>query len=112
MGATISSEGEFWIAAVHVIAADDDVFQTFVAPFVRDVAGQFVVARGSGNVRLGGEDFMLPALFIRGGDGFELVFDFGLVGCGRRGEAHDGSLGVRKERRMKRQRQITQGAGE
>ncbi len=50
-------EGALWIAAVNVVAADDYVFQAFVPPLVGDVAGQFVVARGAGDVRLGGEDF-------------------------------------------------------
>ena len=70
-------EGTLGIAAVDVVAADDDVFEAFVAPLVGDVASQFVIARGAGDVRFGGEDVMLAAFFVRRGNGFELVFDFG-----------------------------------
>ena len=70
----------------------------FLAPLVGDVAGEFVVARGTGNVRLGGEDVMLAALFVRGGHSFEFVFDVGFVGGRGWSEAEDGSLGVGKER--------------
>ncbi len=55
---------ELWIGAIDVVAADDDIFQPFLPPFIRDVASQFIVPGGAGDVRLGGEDVMLFALFV------------------------------------------------
>ena len=74
--------GGLGIAAVDVVAADDNVLQTLGAPLVGDVASQFVVARGAGDVRLGGEEVMLAAFFVGGGNGFEFVFDLSLVSRG------------------------------
>src|SRR5260370_26914416 len=86
-------KGGLWIRAVYVVTADDDVLKTLLAPLVGDVAGQFVVARGAGDVRFGGEDVMLAALFVGGGNGFEFVFDLGFVSGSRWRESEDGSLG-------------------
>src|ERR1039457_658645 len=85
---------ELWIAAVDVVAADDDIFEAFGAPLVGDVASEFVVAGGAGDVRFSGEDVMLAALFVGGGDPLEFVFDLSFVGGGCGSEAEDGSLGV------------------
>ena len=98
----------FWIAAVNVVAADDDVFEAFGAPLVGDVASQFVVARGAGDVRFGGEEVMLAALFVGGGNGFEFVFDLSFVSGGRGSEAEDGSLGIRGQRCAEHERQTIQ----
>ena len=84
----------FGLDAVNIVAADDDIFEAFLPPLVGDVASEFIVARGAGNVRLGGEDVMLAAFFVRGGDGFEFVFDVGFVSGRGRSEAEDGGLGV------------------
>ena len=40
------------IRAVDVVAADDDVFESLLAPFGGDVLGEFVVALRSGDVGL------------------------------------------------------------
>jgi hypothetical protein len=85
---------ELGIAAVNIVAADDDVIEAFVAPLIGDIAGEFVIARGAGDVRLRREDVMLAALFVGGGNGFESGFDLGLVRGGGGSEAEDGSLGV------------------
>ena len=45
--------GGFGIGAVHVVAADDDVFEALLSPFVANVFGEFVVALRSGDVGLG-----------------------------------------------------------
>ena len=92
--------GGFWICAVDVVAADDDVFESLLLPFIGDVVGEFVVAFRSGDVRLLREDAVLAAFFVGRGDGFEFVFDFGFVGGGGGGEAEDGLGGgaVRAER--------------
>jgi hypothetical protein len=66
---------KFWIAPVNVIAANDDIIKSFLTPLIGNVASQFVVARRTGNVRLGGEEMMLTAFFIRGGDCFEFCLD-------------------------------------
>ena len=68
--------GGFWIRAVDVVAADDDVFESLLLPFVADVFGEFVVALRSGDVGFLGEDAVLAAFFIGRGDGFEFVFDW------------------------------------
>src|SRR5260370_42561743 len=86
-------KGGLWIRAVYVVTADDDVLKTFLAPLVGDVAGQFVVARGAGDVRFGGEDVMLAALFVGGGNAFEFIFDLGFVSSSGWRESEDGSLG-------------------
>src|SRR5580692_7577085 len=88
---------ELWIGTVDVVATDDNVLQPFLPPLVGDVASEFMVARRAGDVRFSGEDVMLAALFVGGGDGFELGFDLSFVrgGCGS--EAEDGSLGVSRE---------------
>src|ERR1039457_6943833 len=70
---------ELWIAAVDVVAADDDIFEAFGAPLVGDVASEFVVAGGAGDVRFSGEDVMLAALFVGGRDRLEFVFDLSFV---------------------------------
>jgi hypothetical protein len=69
--------GEFRVAAVNVIAADDYVFEPVVAPLVGDVAGEFVVAGGAGDVGLGGENFVLAAFALGRGDGFKFFFEGG-----------------------------------
>ena len=82
--------GGLWIGAVNVVAADDDVFESLLPPFVGDVVGEFVVALRSGDVGLCGEDAVLAAFFVGRGDGFEFGFDFGFVGGGGGSEAEDG----------------------
>ena len=83
---------EFWIASVNVVAADDDIIEAFLSPLIGDVAGQFVVARRTGNMRLGGEKMMLTALLVGGWDCFEFCLDL-IFACRRgRSEAQDGSL--------------------
>ena len=109
-------KGGFGIAAVNVVAADDDILEPFVSPLVGDVAGEFVVARRSGDVRFGGEDVVLAAFFVRRGNGFEFIFDFSFVSCGSRSEAEDGGLrrswararkkGAGRGREVRRQLQI------
>jgi hypothetical protein len=48
-------------------------------------------------MRLGGKDVMLTALFVGGGNCFELVFDLDLMGgCGR-SEAKDRGLGANRQ---------------
>jgi hypothetical protein len=89
---------EFRIGTVDIIAANDDVFEAFLPPLVGDVASEFVVARGAGNVGLSGEDVMLAAFFVRGRDGFELSFDLSLVSRRRRSEAENRGLGLGEER--------------
>src|ERR1700693_3774713 len=92
---------ELWIAAVDIIAADEDVLQSFLPPLGRDVASEFIVAWGAGDVRFSGEDVMLAALFVGGGNGFELDFDLSFVRGGYGSEAEDGSLGVNRDARAK-----------
>src|ERR1700675_4201955 len=92
---------ELWIGTVDIVAADNHVLQPFLPPQVGDVASEFIIAWGAGDVRFSGEDVMLAAFFVRGGNGFELDFDLSFVrgGCGS--EAEDGSLGVNREARAK-----------
>src|ERR1019366_8098827 len=92
-------KGALGIAAIDVVAADDDVFQAFVSPLVGDVTSEFVVANGARDVRLGGEDVMLAAFFIRGGNGFELILDVDFVGGGGRMEVWEqtGRLGQNRK---------------
>src|ERR1700722_8674698 len=92
---------ELCIGTVDIVATDDHVLQPFLSPLVGDVASEFIVAWGAGDVRFSGEDVMLAALFVGGGNGFELDFDLSLVcgGCGS--EAEDGSLRVNREARAK-----------
>ncbi len=73
--------GRLGIGAVNVVAADDDVVEALLTPFGGDVVGEFVVALGSGDMGLGGEDAVLAAFFVGSGDGLEFGFDFGFV-CG------------------------------
>jgi hypothetical protein len=98
----------FWIAAVNVVAADDYVLKAFGPPLVGDVASQFVVARRASDVRLGGEDVMLAALFVRGGYGLEFVLDLNLMSGGRRSEAQDKSLGTKGQRCAEQKRRQCQ----
>src|SRR6202035_3805478 len=86
--------GGFRICAVNIVATDDDVFEPLLAPFAGDVVGQFVIALRTCDVGLGGEDAMLTAFFVGGGNGFEFRFDCGLVGGGGGSKAEDGGLGV------------------
>ena len=79
-----------WIGAIHVVAADDDVFQSLLLPLVANVFGEFVIALRARDVGFGGEDAMLAAFFVGSGDGFEFGFDLGLVDGGGGGEAEDG----------------------
>src|SRR5258708_34854547 len=60
-------KGALGIAAVDVVAADDYVFETFGAPLVGGVAGEFVVAWGAGDGGVGGGEVWLAAAFIGGG---------------------------------------------
>ncbi len=104
MGAIISSDADFGIGAVDVVAADDDVFESLLFPLVANVFGEFVVALRSGDVGFGGEDAVLAAFFVGRGDGFEFCFDFGFVRGGGGGESEDWILRaqMRHERRAGR----------
>ena len=93
---------EFWIGAVDVIAANDDIFEAFLSPLIGDVASEFVIAHGAGDVRLGGEEVMLAALFVGRGNGFELGLDSGFMCGGCRCEAEDRSLGVKTRAKKER----------
>src|SRR3977135_2899559 len=66
-------------------------------PFVRDMGSQFIFAFGAGDMRLGGKDVMLTALFVGGGNYFELAFDLDLMGGGGGSEAEDRGLGANRQ---------------
>ena len=78
---------EFWIRTVDVVAADDHVFDSFVAPLIGDIARQFIVARRPGNMRFGGKNVMLTFFLLGRRNRFELAFDFLLASRVRRREA-------------------------
>ena len=80
------------ICPVNIVAADDDVLESLLLPFVANVFGEFVVTLRSGDVRLLGEDAVLPALFVGGRYGFELGFDYGFA-SGRGGSESEYGLG-------------------
>ena len=80
MGAIISREADFRVGSVDVVAADDDVFESLLLPFVANVFGEFVVAFRSGDVGFLGEDAVLAAFFVGSRDGFEFCFDCGFAG--------------------------------
>src|SRR5580658_6061377 len=88
---------ELWIGTVNVVATDNDVLKTFVAPLIGDVASQFVVARGASNMWLGGEDVMLAALFVGRRDRLECILDVDLMSGVGWSEAQNGSLGKNGE---------------
>jgi hypothetical protein len=48
-------------------------------------------------MRLGGKDVMLTALFVGGGNGFELLFDLDLTSGGGSSEAQDRALGAERQ---------------
>src|SRR5260370_32307976 len=48
-------------------------------------------------MRLGGKDVMLTALFVGGGNGFELLFDLDLTSGGGSSEAQDRTLGAERQ---------------
>src|SRR5258708_11884076 len=52
-------------------------------------------------MRLGGKDVMLTALFVGGGNGFELLFDLDLTGGGGSSEAQDRGLGAKRQAEAK-----------
>ena len=90
---------KLWIRTVDIVATDDNVLQPFLPPLVGDVASEFIVAWGAGDVRFSGEDVMLAAFFVGGRNCFELDLDLSLVRGGRGSEAEDGSLAMNREAR-------------
>jgi hypothetical protein len=63
-----------------------------LAPFVRNVVCEFVVAFRSSDVGLGGKDLMLPPFFVGGGNRFEFLFDLSFAGRRGGSKAEDGVL--------------------
>jgi hypothetical protein len=78
-----------WLRTENVVAANNNVLETLILPFIRDVARELIVSFGAREVRLGGENAKLSSRLCRRRDSLELLFNLNFLSSRSSGKPED-----------------------